>query len=1151
MSIYASVRQQRWRPRWVSSLCLLVCMLVAPSVWAEADFRQQQYTFSEGDGRVRLDIARRPNSVGELRMHFRVVSKGDNAAIYKEDFFPIDGDDNIVIGRGESTASVSFDIEDDAVFEDDEEFVVELWSGFISSDNANSIRYASTRVLLLDNDEESTPGRAEPEDLEYTVREDAGVVRIGVRRVGGDDGELRANYYTAEADSNNSAKADADFETREGTLRWSAGDTATQYIEIPILQDQEQEATESFEVSVSDGCCEEQFVRVAILDVSPEPGRLRFRNTTVSAREDAGEVALVVERVGGADGEVSVSYATGADADSAIGGQDYTTTSATLRWPNGDTSPKTLRIPVLEDARSESNEFFSVRLSGVTGGAALEGSATARVTLEDTTRFGRLRFTQSDYLGREDAGTISVTVSREEGANGDVSVRVTSADVGEAVVGQDYTRVDRELRWADGDTQDKTVSVRVAADDVREDNESLSLTLSEVSGGAELGDPASATVTIEDSTAPRRGDIGFAQSALTVAEGGAVQLRVQRQGGEDGAVAVRYQVGREGDSAVADEDFSSAAYEGELRWDDFDTGERVIDVSILVDNATEGEERFTVALSDPSGGANLSANSVATVTINDVIPDDFRPVLDIVSGDEQAGFPGTTLEPFVISVTSESAGAAGVPVTWRVDPPDAGRLIEGTSTTSDDDAVASNRLEILKGGVLTVTAQVEGTAVANDDDDNPSRVRFTVNAGFSGSPILDDNQRAVGSALDGACPALASADNLSAEQQDLLATCQDLEAATSEERAAGLSRLMPEEAFAVGPASLDAADIQVSNIQSRLQAIRQGSSGLALDALSLELYGQQMPSVVTTAIAELMTGSSGGGAGETGERLGVFINGAISVGEHDASTREQGVEIATQGVTIGVDYRTDGDWVVGAALGFIAQRSDFDVDDGRIDVNGANLSAFASWYADDTAYLDAIVTVGQHQFDIKRRVNLADQPEQFANAESDASELALSLGGGMVFHRGSWQFGPYGRLAYSQARVDGYTETASNPDGPGQGSVLDVKAQTLDYSEVVLGGEASYPISTASGVWIPQLRLEAAHRLDDGERDVEAAFAYDPTATGFTITSDSVDTDYLNLSTGVSATFRNGKSLYLMYETRLGQERVSQYWLRAGFRLMF
>jgi hypothetical protein len=113
--------------------------------------------------------------------------------------------------------------------------------------------------------------------------------------------------------------------------------------------------------------------------LSQSAGRIAFVGTTVSASENSANARLTVRRNGGFAGAVSIGYATG-DL-TATTGADYTAVAGTLSWPPGDMSDRTIDVPLVSDATEETDESFRVTLSNVTGGAAIEGSATIDVEI--------------------------------------------------------------------------------------------------------------------------------------------------------------------------------------------------------------------------------------------------------------------------------------------------------------------------------------------------------------------------------------------------------------------------------------------------------------------------------------------------------------------------------------------------------------------------------------------------------------------------------------------------------------------------------------------------------------------------------------------------------------------------------------------------
>jgi hypothetical protein len=111
-------------------------------------------------------------------------------------------------------------------------------------------------------------------------------------------------------------------------------------------------------------------------------GSLTFDATTQVAAQSGGTAYFFVERTGGSTGAVSVSYATG--GGTAVAGTDYTAESGSLSWADGDTSVKTIAVPILDRTPSSDKETFHIDLTAPTGGATLGTYPTAVVSIKNS-----------------------------------------------------------------------------------------------------------------------------------------------------------------------------------------------------------------------------------------------------------------------------------------------------------------------------------------------------------------------------------------------------------------------------------------------------------------------------------------------------------------------------------------------------------------------------------------------------------------------------------------------------------------------------------------------------------------------------------------------------------------------------------------------
>ena len=109
--------------------------------------------------------------------------------------------------------------------------------------------------------------------------------------------------------------------------------------------------------------------------------RLQFSVPSLSVGEGAGSIVITARRVGSLKGPVTVDYTT-AD-ETAAAGFDYTATSGTSSWPDGDGADRTFVVPILDDAASEGDETLRVTLGTPTGKAGLGVPAVVTITIVD------------------------------------------------------------------------------------------------------------------------------------------------------------------------------------------------------------------------------------------------------------------------------------------------------------------------------------------------------------------------------------------------------------------------------------------------------------------------------------------------------------------------------------------------------------------------------------------------------------------------------------------------------------------------------------------------------------------------------------------------------------------------------------------------
>jgi len=417
-------------------------------------------------------------------------------------------------------------------------------------------------------------------------------------------------------------------------------------------------------------------------------------------------------------------------------------------------------------------------------------------------------------------------------------------------------------------------------------------------------------------------------------------------------------------------------------------------------------------------------------------------------------------------------------------------------------------------------------------------------------PQLSENEQITINQLTQGCLLIANAPDAAA--QDLLATCALIESVpdSDPQLAQILTTVAPEEVFAINDALVATSDYQTSNVSARLAVVRRsaaastGVSSFAAASNSLD------DAVMIDRIGGSASTLTGGNAAESGlaSRLGVFVPTNISTGETDGGRLQQDTDFAYSSVTAGVDWRFNNNAVAGIAAGALQHDTDFSSTGGGIGMDGFNLSVFGTWSASRSAYVDVVLDLGLSDFDVDRVIDLPDKDRLTVSGSTDANTLGLSLAAGRSFELGAVELGPYVRLSLERSRVDGYTETADRQT-PGFASVYQIGDQTIDSNRLSLGATVTKVISTSVGVFTPQLLVEFENQAESNREPVDTVNV----RTGWeaTLVGSDRDTQYLNISIGASAVFRNNRNAFAFVETLAANSEVTQTALKIGFRQAF
>jgi hypothetical protein len=277
---------------------------------------------------------------------------------------------------------------------------------------------------------------------------------------------------------------------------------------------------------------------------------------------------------------------------------------------------------------------------------------------------GTLQFSAANYDTLEgNAGShfVTVTVTRMGGPQGAISVHYATAD-GTATDGSDYQGTSGDLTWADGDSASKTFDVLISGDAMAEQDETINLALSNPTGGAMLGTPATATVSILDDDTPVDVNISDAFVAEPTAGTSTATFTVTLSGAHRAPVTVDYSI-IDGTASAASGDYDSFPTQTLTFMPGVNS--QTISVTVHADNETENPETFFVNLSNASANANIvDGHGVGTITdpaqAGQLLISEFRFNGSAGALDEFIELQNITNSPLTVAASDGSAGWAVV-----------------------------------------------------------------------------------------------------------------------------------------------------------------------------------------------------------------------------------------------------------------------------------------------------------------------------------------------------------------------------------------------------------------------------------------------------------------------------------------------------------
>ncbi|MEM7114357.1 MAG: Calx-beta domain-containing protein [Chloroflexota bacterium] len=574
---------------------------VPPSV----QFSSPNFSGVEGDGEITVIVSLIGLSEQTVTVDYATVETTETAFVWEgsqlratqqqtipTDYEPVSG--TLSFEPGETMQQIMLPLIDDAIDEITETVTIEL------SNIVNGLAGVPLTTTVTIEDDDEAPTIAFTSDA-FAAGEGDETAVISVE-LSSESGKIITVDF---ASADETAVGDSDYTPIGGTLTFAPGVTEQSFA-VALLDDVLDEVDETAVLTLANptnSSLTEPMTATLTIEDDDAPPAVQFSLAALSVDEAAASATVTVTLDAPSAKEITVDFATLAGG-TAVSGSDFEAASGTLTFASGETV-QTFAVTIFEDELLEDDETVLLALSNATD--ATLGSPdelTLTIVDNDTPKFS---FSQPEMVVGEDAAAFAVEISLS--VNPPTPVQVSYEAVGiTALSDSDFEAASGTLTFFPGDNLTQVVVITVTEDDVHEADEQFDIVLGNPQG-AELGNPATLAIVIEDNDAQPTISVGAAEVRRSEMYGLA-EIEVVLSAPSGQAVTVEY-------TTIAGTAVAGTDYEPVNGTMVFAPGEvrQFVMVPLHTDFELEGGETVIVELSNPNH-ATLGLN-ITTLTITD------------------------------------------------------------------------------------------------------------------------------------------------------------------------------------------------------------------------------------------------------------------------------------------------------------------------------------------------------------------------------------------------------------------------------------------------------------------------------------------------------------------------------------------------------
>ena len=291
------------------------------------------------------------------------------------------------------------------------------------------------------------------------------------------DGDLSQSASVKVFIENGSAVWGEDFSDAFVEVSFAENESFTEVV-LPIVNDADVEGQENASIFIqypyrlTKGSLSTASIIIKDGNNNGFAGQFSISSAFTLVNEGA-SLDFTVTRSGGI-GEVLINVVS--ENGTAIAGNDFIELNQDLLFLEGEVE-KTITLNTINDEMYENNKTMAISISSPSSSVEYLDQEIQITIVDDEPKpqFGEFSLSVNNTSVNEDVGSIVVTVNRDNGSDGEVTLRLYTSDNGQ-FSGVDYQAVNEVLVFSKGETQ-KTVEIFIIDESINDGNSSFNVNL--------------------------------------------------------------------------------------------------------------------------------------------------------------------------------------------------------------------------------------------------------------------------------------------------------------------------------------------------------------------------------------------------------------------------------------------------------------------------------------------------------------------------------------------------------------------------------------------------------------------------------------------------------------------------------------------------